>query len=67
MAHDYRGNNNISIPITAVIPIMLSPFPRENGKMSIGNNGNSAGMGTTFYRFPVGLGSARSVLPQYWG
>jgi len=35
MDHDYRGSNNISIPIIAVIPIMLSPSPRENGKMSI--------------------------------
>jgi len=35
MAHDYHGNNNISIPITAEIPIVLSPSPRENGKMSI--------------------------------
>jgi len=35
MAHDYRGNNNISIPITVVIPIMLPLFPRENGKMPI--------------------------------
>jgi len=52
MAHDYRGNNNISIPITAVIPIMLSPFPRENGKMSIGNNGNSRGITVVTVGFP---------------
>jgi len=35
MAHNYRGNNHVSIPITAVIPIMLSLSPRESGKMSI--------------------------------
>jgi len=35
MAHDYRGKNNISIPITAVIPMILSPSPQEKGKMSV--------------------------------
>jgi len=35
MAHDYRSNNIISIPITAVKPIILSPSPRENGNMPI--------------------------------
>jgi len=32
MAHDYRGNNIMFIPITAVIPIMLSPFPQKTVK-----------------------------------
>jgi len=35
MSYHYCGNNTISIPITVVIPIKLSPFPRENGKYKI--------------------------------
>jgi len=32
MSYHNRSNNNISIPITAEIPIMLSPCSRENRK-----------------------------------